>query len=611
MTHDRFDITPFLRQDEGQYFDRKSLFAGVADAKSPRDRREVRDQVAEYVAAFANAEGGVLILGIEDDGEITGHAYPDDAERAILEVPRTRLRPPLEPGFVVEHAGKRLLVFEITASDVAVRVDGGGVPLRINSSTVHTSEATVAAQKRRGFGESFEARPSPIGIGDLDSQLLDRAKLGAGLAALPAEEYLLRRRLADRRGTGIELRRAAELLFSRQGPEHPNAGIRLFRVIGTERRYGPEHNVDEKPRLEGNLPTVLEATFDAVEALIRRPARLRGTRFQSVPEYPTFAWKEALLNAVAHRDYAIEGRTTEVWFFEDRLEVRSPGGLVPDLTIEELRRLERRHSSRNPRLVRGLVDLGFMRDQGEGIPRLYSEMEAYFLPHPTLESAGASFSITLRNTPTLSERDRSFVAALGSLELAEVDFRVLLEVRRHGRIDNARLRRLAGLDTLSASQVLRSLRDRRLLERMGAGSASYYEFGPAIPIDPRSTDRDRGELASDRGESASDRGELAADRGESPVAPSGVDDAIRRIVTELGARPRKPLLRKAIAALAQLREWRPLDLAEVLSIDPANLVERHLSPMVKEGVLERTYPDNPNHPAQAYRAAMPAQGKLW
>jgi hypothetical protein len=66
-----FDVTPFLGQDEGQHFERKALFTREGDAPRPRNRREVRDQIAEYVAAFANAEGGVLILGIEDYGTAT------------------------------------------------------------------------------------------------------------------------------------------------------------------------------------------------------------------------------------------------------------------------------------------------------------------------------------------------------------------------------------------------------------------------------------------------------------------------------------------------------------------------------------------------------------
>lgn len=89
-----FDITPFLAQSEGQHYDRKSLLEGAPGRKRSRNRRAVRDQVAEYVSAFANADGGVLILGIEDNGEITGHALPPDAVSELLNVPKNRLTPP-------------------------------------------------------------------------------------------------------------------------------------------------------------------------------------------------------------------------------------------------------------------------------------------------------------------------------------------------------------------------------------------------------------------------------------------------------------------------------------------------------------------------------------
>lgn len=318
--------------------------------------------------------------------------------------------------------------------------------------------------------------------------------------------------MADRRGTGIVLRNAAELVFARYGPNHPNAGVRLFRVVGRERRYGAEHNVEERPRIEGNLPGVIRETMVTVGSLLRRPSRLVGTRFQSAPEYPDFSWKEAVLNAIAHRDYGVEGRTTEVWLFDDRMEVASPGGLVPGITLEALNRQDRVHSSRNPRLVRVLVDLGYMRDQGEGIPRMFAEMEGSFLPAPELTAETAGFQVTLRNTPTLTAADTNFIAAIGDQDLSPEEFRALLEARRHQQVDNARMRRVTGMDTLGASQLLRGLRDRQLLELHSVGSASFYTLHPRLQ---RAGDSDAGELQPDAGDLHADAGDLHADAGDS------------------------------------------------------------------------------------------------
>ncbi len=474
MAELRFDITPFLDQDEGQHFDRKSLYEGAEGAKRPRNRRAVRDQVAEYIASFANAEGGVLILGIEDDRTITGHQLPQDALNSILKTPSTRLRPAQPDGFVMQVEERKLIVFDVPASDVPVQVIGNGFPLRMGDQTVQSSESQINTLKFEGMAESWESRRSSITLADLDERLLERARQGAGLSALTDEEYLLKRKLADRRGRGIVLRNAAELLFARYGPDHPNAGVRLFRVIGTERYTGPEHNVEERPRCEGNLPAVISEIRTVISSLLRRPMRLVGSRFQESAEYPDFAWLEALLNAIAHRDYRVEGAGIEVWLFDDRMEVASPGGLVGNLTTEALLTLKRVHHSRNPRIIRVLVDLGLARDQGEGIPRMFAEMEDAFLPKPDIDATNRSVTVTLRNTLTLNATDREFISALGDIELSRNEFRALLYTYRHDQIDNARLRALSGLDTLNASYLLRGLRDRDLLALHSHGPNCYY-----------------------------------------------------------------------------------------------------------------------------------------
>ena len=587
-----FDVSPFLSQDEGQHFDRKSLVHGPPGEKQPRDRREVRDQVARYVAGFANSEGGVLILGIEDDHSITGHRLPAKALESLLAVPQARLQPPQPAGFLVPVEGKQLVVFDVPSADGPVQVIGDGFPLRIGDQTIETSESKIRALKFQGLVESYESRPSFLALADLDRDLLARARQGAGLEAISDEEYLLKRKLADRRGNGLVLRQAAELLFAHQGPEHPNAGVRVFRVVGTERRLGAEHNVEERPRIEGNLPGVWQDALSVVGGLIRQPSRLVGNRFRPVSEYPRFSWQEALLNAIAHRDYSVQGAGIEVWLFDDRMEVTSPGGLLPELSLDELLSLRRVHCSRNPRLMRTLVDLGLTRDQGEGIPRMFAEMADAFLPTPSIDPTPRGVSVVLRNTTTLGEDDRAFVSRIGGEELSEEEFRALLQAHRNTQVDNASLRSLMGLDTLGASQILRRLRDRDLLELHPAGAA---DRGEQV--------LDRGELSSYRGELRPDRGELGADRGEQ-LAPS-----LLEAIAGLGVRPRREPLRQVIAQLCA-GHWRtPSWLADQLRMEVGNLSERHLAEMLKLGTLERRFPEKPTHPEQAYRT-IAIQGSL-
>ena len=328
---------------------------------------------------------------------------------------------------------------------------------------------------------------------------------------------------------------------------------------------------------------------------MRQPSRLVGNRFRPVSEYhPRFSWQEALLNAIAHRDYSVQGAGIEVWLFDDRMEVTSPGGLLPELSLDELLSLRRVHCSRNPRLMRTLVDLGLTRDQGEGIPRMFAEMADAFLPTPRINPTPRSVSVVLRNTTTLGEDDRAFVARIGGEDLSDEEFRALLQTHRHTKVDNASLRSLMGFDTLGANQILRRLRDRGLLELHPAGSHSYYTLTPRL----RSAESaDRREQVLDRGELGPDRGELGADRGEQ-LAPS-----LLEAIAALGVRPRKEPLRQVIAQLCA-GHWRtPAWLADQLKMEAGNLSNRHLAPMVRDGNLERRYPETPTHPEQAYLTA--------
>ncbi|MGA2083781.1 MAG: ATP-binding protein [Holophaga sp.] len=467
MTTLHLDLTPFLAQEEGQFFDRKSLLHGAPQNKRPRNRSEVRDEVATYVAAFANADGGVLILGQEDDRSLTGHAYPGDAVDDILSVPARRLTPPQARGWVQEVNGCQLLVFSVPSAPRAVMVHGDGFPRRVKDTVIQDSEEAINAIKKRGQAESFESDlVTDQGLDVLDPELLQSAAKGAGYGPGNIQDFLLDRGLADWRGAELLLRRAALMLFARaaRNLDHPNAGLRIFRVDGVERLTGSRNNVSEvKPRIEGNLPQVIQVAYERIGLLIRTSERLHDLFFKEMPEYPTFAWQEALVNAVAHRDYRDHGRGVEIWLFSDRLEVRSPGDLLPSVTLEALRTRRRTHASRNPRVTRVLSDLGLMREQGEGMPRLFEEMETSWLPMPELKLEGGLFMVILRNTPVFEGGRPEWITFVRQLPLNVRQQRIL--AKSEGRaFRSAEYQSLNDVDRDQAYRELRTMVDAGYLE---------------------------------------------------------------------------------------------------------------------------------------------------
>ena len=430
MTARHLDLAPYLHQEEGQYFDRKSLWHGRPDQKAPRDRRDVRDQIAEYVAAFANADGGVLILGIEDDGTVTGHSYSAEVIEDMLSVPARRLVPPHPTGWRQTLDGQEVLVFSIPSAPRAVMVQGDGFPRRVHDQVIAESEEAINAIKRLSQTESAEADLVPeAGLADLDPAQIRRAALAAGLDAEDPANYLLERRLAEQRGQDLVLRRAALLLFAKSAhmQRHPNAGIRTFRVEGVERQTGARNNVEEiRPRLEGALPVIIEQAYLRLSQLVGTSERLHDLFFKEMPKYPAFAWQEALVNAAGHRDYRDQARGLEVWLFQDRMEVRSPGDLLPSVKIEDLRLRRATHASRNPRMARVLAELGLMREQGEGVPRMHEEMEHSWLPLPEFSLDQGIFTVTLRNTPIFETGRPEWATFVRQLPLGTRQKRILV-----------------------------------------------------------------------------------------------------------------------------------------------------------------------------------------
>ena len=183
---------------------------------------------------------------------------------------------------------------------------------------------------------------------------------------------------------------------------------------------------------------------------VRERQRLVDLFFEERLEYPTFAWQEAVVNAVAHRDYAYEGVGIEIAMFDDRLEIRSPGAPMEPVTLDRLRRQERVHASRNPRIAHVLTELGLMRELGEGIPRMYEEMGRAGLYPPELTLAGESFfTVVLRNALIYSVETERWLRQFEHMGLSVDQRRLLAYAREHDGAFTSRVyQRLVGRTTV-------------------------------------------------------------------------------------------------------------------------------------------------------------------
>jgi len=428
-------------QPEGQFFERKSCYDYSGQHPKRRKAKEVAYDVAETLSAMANADGGTLALGIEDDGSPTGVDYPQDRLRVILNAPRNLVRPPLKARYLwAELDGHKILVFEVDWSPEVHQLADGRYLLRIGDKNVPFPASDIAAMKEGKKRRVTESRLVPeASLEALEPALFDELREKTGLH-LSNEELLQRYRLVEIRDGRYILTLAALLLFARDPIRwHPACYV------------------------------------NTIWPHIRERQKLVDLFFEERFEYPTFAWQEAIINAVAHRDYALEGTPIEVWLFDDRMEVRSPGELVEPVTIERLIRRERIHASRNPRIVRVLTDWGYMRELGEGIPRMIEAMEREGLNPPEFKvEAGAIFAVTLRNTPVYPPETLRWLKQFEGYDLNPNQKRLLAYAHAHGgRFTSRAYQKLVDVDLYTASRDIKDLIRKGIVRLTKKGGRIY------------------------------------------------------------------------------------------------------------------------------------------
>jgi ATP-dependent DNA helicase RecG len=465
------------RQPEGQFLERKGCYDYSGGTPKRRPARDVARNIAESLAAMANADGGTVAVGIEDDATVTGVDYSEDRLEILHRAPHNLVHPSLhvrihEP--LIEE--KMVLIFEVDWSPEVHRLSDGRYLLRIQeSNTPFPADQieAIKAGKRRRLAENRVV--AELSLDDLDSDLLDTllTKTGFGRSYM---EVLRHYRLVQPRNGKDVLTIAALLLFARDPLLwHPGCYVDFVKWEGTERRFGAELNVVKRERIEAPLPRLIERTFETVRPHIRERHRLVDLFFEERFEYPAFAWQEAIINAVAHRDYGLEGVPIELWLFDDRMEIRSPGLLVEPVTLDRLKNRERIHASRNPRIVRVLTDWGYMRELGEGVPRMFEVMEREGLHPPDLRlEAGSIFTVALRNVPVYPPETLRWLQQFEVQAPSANQKRLLAYAHAQGgQFTSRSYQKLVGVDIYAASRDIKDLIRKGIVRLIKKGGRAY------------------------------------------------------------------------------------------------------------------------------------------
>jgi ATP-dependent DNA helicase RecG len=349
-------------------------------------------RLAAVLVGMANTSGGIILLGIAPrSGQVQGLKNPDEAIERIFQAALLS-DPPLilpVPRLYAQHQA-RLLVITIPAGLPHVYCLDGRF---LGREGIQTNPLPARRLRQllmeRGIIQ-FETQVPPLaGLDDLDPDRIDAYIQVLKLPGVEtAREILLRRGCLKREKDTFLPTYAALLLFGRSPQQWlPNATILAARFSGVTLS---EHYL--KQDIGGTLPDQLRQAEAFVHSNLRSIVRLVGLTHQETLEYPPEAVRELLVNAVAHRDYNLQGDNIHLYIFADRIEIHSPGGLPGPVTLDNL--LEARFS-RNAVIVQVLSDLGFVERLGFGLDRVVSVMRQNGLRSPRFEEVAGSFRVSL------------------------------------------------------------------------------------------------------------------------------------------------------------------------------------------------------------------------
>ncbi|HXT91010.1 MAG TPA: ATP-binding protein [Trebonia sp.] len=374
-----------LALHEDQWFDRKSVRVLPKDLGPP-------------LTAFANAEGGIIVIGLHD-GQVEGcrrHREKINSFRqAAIDFTVPPIRMAVSEVGCVNNSGEDdlLLVIRVAPGERVHEVKTGDCYLRIGDETRKLSYPQRQELEYDKGQAQYDGLPCPgVTMKDLDERFLEDYR--QSIRATSINGLMQTRNLLTRSG---EITNAAYLLFGEHPQDvFPQAQVRVMRFLSTERGTGARFALEEGTdrRAEGPIPRCVTDAAAIIDELLPRRRHLASSgRFEATPIVPRDAWLGGLVNAIIHRSYSMAVDYVCVEIFPDRIEIESPGrfpGLPDPARPSQITRF-----ARNPRIARVCADLHIAREAGEGIGRIFDEMRFAGLVEPVYKQTRASVRLIL------------------------------------------------------------------------------------------------------------------------------------------------------------------------------------------------------------------------
>lgn len=436
--------------------------------KTTELKREYVDDIKNTVIAFANCDGGTLYIGVNDDGSVCGVDNVDDVMLRVTNAIRDAVRPDVT--MFVECRNE--VVDEIPVVCVTVQrgtarpyylhskgIRPEGVYVRQGASTVPATDAAILSMIKETSGDSYEAARS----------------LNQQLTFEKATAFFRKRKVAF----GKAQMRTLHLIG--EDDTYTNLAFLLSDQCSHTLKLavfeGSKKTVfKDRQELTGSLLEQLEEAFAYIERYNRTRAEFSGLDRVDLRDYPPEAVREALLNAIVHRDYAFSGSTL-ISIFEDRIEFVTIGGLVKGITLEDVKLGV--SVLRNQHLANIFYRLRLIEAYGTGILKINESYDEHTVK-PVIETTNNAFKITLPNSNYQAENQGSLSTGKANSSISgKKDARIatiLKLCQDQGSIVRTDVEKSLGVSQATAILLLRGLVDDGVLVKKGKGrNLRYYE----------------------------------------------------------------------------------------------------------------------------------------
>lgn len=475
----------------------------VVEAK--RAMREMPSDLPETLSAFSNTtDGGVVLLGIDEASGFTITGV-DDVERVssrVAQACRDELDPPISAVLSSDEVdGKRIVTVEVPElppheKPCFIRSRGlvNGAFLRIGGTNRKlTGYETAVLMANRGQPAEDARAAGAATVDDLDpnlvSAMIDRVRARRGPAFAGVDDATVLRRLGVLTVGGVPT--VAGLLALGRFPQQffPQLDMTFSFFAQPDREpLADGTRFLDSASIDGPMPVMLDEALRRIRLNMRHRAVIHGAGRVDVPDYPETALREALSNAMMHRDYSglAHGTQVRIEMFSDRIEIESPGGLYGSVSTETLQAGDSVSSSRNAVLAKLLEDVvgtdgeAIAENRGSGIATMQRALRDARLGPPEFIDQVRRFTVRFRNATLVDDATFAWIESLDQPGLSERQVAALALARQGATLTNARYRAVAGCDAATATRDLGDLRDRGLLRKLGAGHRVSWRLSPDV-----------------------------------------------------------------------------------------------------------------------------------